>query len=109
MKKSDGVKPKPWWTSKEFSGFMSFFASGVFHEMMIMSICRRITLENLAFFILHGVVVMAEVKFRKVKGWKQDPKGLYKACAIAFNIFFFAFTGRLFVAPYLRYSSVYVN
>lgn len=103
------TKSQPWWASKSFSGFISFFVSGIFHEMMIMSICRRITLENFVFFILHGVAVMAEVKFRKARGWKEDPKGIYRVCGIAFNLFFFDFTGRLFVAPYLRHSSVYVN
>ncbi|CAO3633461.1 unnamed protein product [Mucor hiemalis] len=53
--KSD--KKMHWTQSKGFKGYMSFVASGLFHEMMIMSACRKITLENFIFFLIHGFAV----------------------------------------------------
>lgn len=83
---------------------MSFFASGVFHEMMVMSIHRKITLENFIFFLIHGLAAYLEVKFRNAYNLKQEPTGIIRFFCVISNIYFFCFTGRLFVAPYLRNS-----
>ncbi|KAG2231340.1 hypothetical protein INT48_006552 [Thamnidium elegans] len=104
-KKKGMIKKKQIWTqTKEFRGFMSFFASGVFHEMMIMSINRKITLENFVFFLIHGLAAYLEIKFRKAYNLKQDPTGITRILCNVCTVVFFGVTGRLFVSPYLRDS-----
>lgn len=95
-------KKMHWTQSKGFKGYMSFVASGLFHEMMIMSACRKITLENFIFFLIHGFAVYLEIKVRKETNWKNEPTGLARLLCIISNLFFFCLSGRLFVAPYLR-------
>lgn len=87
-------------------GLMAFLTSGIMHELLVMCLCRRLTLENMAFFTLHGLAVMAQIALSK-----RLPESIIKKAAqpiirvgcIIGNLGFFAMTGRLFLAPYLRH------
>lgn len=83
-------------------GLASFFVSGLFHELIIMSVCRRLTLENLVFFSLQGLAVLFEINLRQ-GALKQEPERKSRAICIAAQIMFMACTGRLFLGPFLRY------
>lgn len=82
-------------------GFMAFFVSGAFHELIICSLSRRVTLENFAFFTLHGLVCTLEVKYFG-NLTKQQPTGWKRVARIAAQLSFLTLTGRLFLAPFLR-------
>lgn len=73
--------------------------SGAFHELIICSVCRKLTLENFCFFALHGLACMIEVKYFD---YKKKPKGLARAGRIIAQLSFMTLTGRLFLAPFLR-------
>ncbi|KAG0174984.1 hypothetical protein DFQ30_001459 [Apophysomyces sp. BC1015] len=88
-----------WLASKSSRGLLVFFISGVFHEVIVMSICRVMTLENFAFFMLQGLGALVEVKIRQRKHY---PEGLERVACIVLHLLFISLTGRLFVAPYLR-------
>lgn len=77
--------------------------SGLFHELIIMSACRRITLENFAFFTLQGIAVMLEVILRQ-GAYKAEPQGKTRYKWMACQLLFMASTGRFFTAPFLRYN-----
>ncbi|KAG0739967.1 hypothetical protein G6F57_001796 [Rhizopus arrhizus] len=84
-------------------GLITFVVSGVFHELIIMSVCRQITFENLMFFTIQGVAVLLEVVLRH-GALKQEPEGKTRIICIAAQLLFMACTGRLFLGPYLRYA-----
>lgn len=84
-------------------GLITFIVSGVFHELIIMSVCRQITFENLMFFTIQGVAVLLEVVLRH-GALKQEPEGKTRIMCIAAQLLFMACTGRLFLGPYLRYA-----
>lgn len=90
------------WATRSGKGLLSFIVSGVFHELIIMSTCRHITLENLVFFTLQGFAVMIEVAIRQ-GSLKQEPAGIVRVLCIALQLVFMSITGRLFTGPFLRY------
>ncbi|ORY98894.1 hypothetical protein BCR43DRAFT_488342 [Syncephalastrum racemosum] len=92
----------PW--KRNLRGLLVFFVSGVFHEMIIMSICRKMTLENLIFFTLHGVAVLFELTLRDRFHCKGYPRGMMRVLSVALHLLFLAATGRLFLAPFVRYD-----
>ncbi|KAI9483833.1 MAG: hypothetical protein EXX96DRAFT_520448 [Benjaminiella poitrasii] len=87
--------------TRQGRGLMAFIVSGVFHELIIMSTCRRMTLENLAFFTLQGLFVLLEVEF--VSHVKGEGRKRQIAC-IALQLLQMSITGRLFLGPFLRYD-----
>jgi hypothetical protein len=89
------------WSTRQGRGLLSFIISGIFHELIIMSACRKITLENLAFFTLQGVACMIEVELRQ-GALKQEPQGKTRILCVALQVLFMAMTGRLFTGPFLR-------
>lgn len=91
------------WSRRQGRGLLAFIISGIFHELIIMSACRRITLENLAFFTIQGLAVMIEAKLRQ-GALKQEPEGKTRILCIALQLLFMSITGRLFTAPFLRYD-----
>ncbi|KAG2234493.1 hypothetical protein INT48_004872 [Thamnidium elegans] len=101
------VHPKrssSFWTTASGRGLLAFIVSGTFHEVIIMSVCRKITLENFVFFMLQGLAVMMEVKLRQ-GAWKQEPIGMTRVWCIGAQLLFMSITGRLFIAPFLRCQS----
>ena len=94
---------KSFWITRQGKGLLSFIVSGIFHELIIMSACRHITLENLIFFILQGAAVMIEVELRQ-GNLKQEPKGIIRVVCVALQLIFMSITGRLFTGPFLRYQ-----
>ncbi|KAG1146181.1 hypothetical protein G6F37_005694 [Rhizopus arrhizus] len=87
-------------------GLVTFFVSGLFHEMIIMSTCRKITLENLTFFLLQGFVVALEVALRRQGLLRKVPQGKTRVFCIMAQLIFMAITGRLFLGPFLRYEFI---
>jgi len=102
-KKNDDIKAlqksEGFFSTKQGRGLMAFIVSGAFHELIICSVCRKVTLENFCFFTLHGLACMLEVKYSNTK---QQPTGWKRAARITFNLGFLTLTGRLFLAPFLR-------
>ncbi|KAL9545243.1 hypothetical protein MBANPS3_007244 [Mucor bainieri] len=94
MKKAEGF-----FSTRQGRGLMAFLVSGAFHELIICSVCRKVTLENFSFFTLHGLACMLEVRCLNTK---QRPVGWKRAARIALNLGFLTLTGRLFLAPFLR-------
>lgn len=80
---------------------MVFILSGLFHDFMIAAAARNITFELTAFFLIHGIMVALEVKYRKGK-FKKEPTGIYGILCNLLTVLFFTTTGRLFLAPILR-------
>jgi hypothetical protein len=102
--KDEKKKPKKsagFFSTNAGRGLMTFFISGAFHELIICSVCRRVTLENLAFFTLHGLISTLEVKYFG-NLTKQQPTGWKRVARIAAQLTFMTLTGRLFLAPFLR-------
>jgi hypothetical protein len=109
----DDIKDKPtklktkknqgFWSTREGRGLLSFIVSGIFHELIIMSCCRRMTFENLVFFTLQGVTVLVEIKLRQGV-LKQEPTGTTRFYLILTQLLFMMSTGRLFTGPFLRYQ-----
>ena len=65
---------------------------------------RKMTLENLAFFTLQGIAVWIQLSVRDWARWsKEYPQGLTRAICVLCHLIFLSVTGRLFLAPYLRY------
>lgn len=62
------------------------------------------TLENLLFFTLHGVAVLVQVTVRVATGSKGSPQGVMHVFCIACHLLFMTLTGRLFLAPFIRYN-----
>jgi hypothetical protein len=98
-----GTDHRSFWSTSQGRGLLAFIISGTFHELIIMSACRRITLENLAFFTLQGIACMIEVQLRQ-GALKQEPKGRTRVLCVALQLLFMALTGRLFLGPFLRYN-----
>lgn len=94
---------KSFWTTRQGKGLLAFIISGAFHELIIMSACRHITLENLVFFTLQGIAVMIEVELRQ-GNLKQEPQGIMRVICVALQLIFMSITGRLFTGPFLRYQ-----
>ncbi|KAI9276350.1 hypothetical protein BY458DRAFT_505578 [Sporodiniella umbellata] len=90
-------------SKKYIRGFLTFFVSGIFHEMIIVYSCRKITLENLLFFCIQGVAVALEVAVRQ-GALKQNPEGKNRILCVMAQLTFMAFSGRLFLGPFLRYN-----
>lgn len=86
-------------------GLMTFLVSGIFHELLVMSACRKLTLENITFFLVQGVVVALEVALRQ-GALKQKPEGKTRVVCIAAQLTFMMITGRLFLGPFLRYGFI---
>lgn len=82
-------------------GLLIFFLSGLMHDFMIAAAARTITFELTAFFLIHGIVVALEVKYRIGK-YKKDPEGIYHVLCNLLTVLFFTTTGRLFLSPILR-------
>lgn len=90
-----------WYTSRVIRGLFIFFVSGLFHEVMLAAVIRKVTLEQILFFTLHGVLVLMEIKLlnttlRPDKGW------MHRTICMLFNFALLVVTGRLFLAPYIR-------
>ncbi|KAI8877521.1 hypothetical protein K501DRAFT_288347, partial [Backusella circina FSU 941] len=96
-------KSQDFWSAREGRGLLSFIVSGIFHELIIMSCCRRMTFENLVFFTLQGIAVLVEVKLRQ-GALKQEPTGITRICLILTQLMFMMWAGRLFTGPFLRYQ-----
>ncbi|KAG1502297.1 hypothetical protein G6F46_003081 [Rhizopus delemar] len=97
--KKEKKKPKGFLSTVQGRGLLSFTASAIFHELIVWSVCRRVTLENLCFFSLHGLVCAIEVKYFK----KQPQSRLGQCVGIMGQLSFMVMTGRLFLGPYLRH------
>ncbi|KAI8356755.1 hypothetical protein EDC96DRAFT_515355 [Choanephora cucurbitarum] len=96
--------PRPsFWSTRQGRGLLTFVISGVFHELIIMSACRKLTLENFMFFTLQGIAVMIEVELRQ-GALKQQPRGKTRIMCIAAQLLFMSVSGRLFNGPFLRYD-----
>ncbi|KAI8094979.1 uncharacterized protein B0P05DRAFT_524163 [Gilbertella persicaria] len=97
------IENRTFWSTKKGRGLLTFIISGIFHELIIMSACRKITLENFMFFTLQGVAVMIEVGVRQGP-LKREPKGKTRLLCIGLQLLFMSITGRLFNGPFLRYD-----
>ncbi|CEG67128.1 hypothetical protein RMATCC62417_03596 [Rhizopus microsporus] len=96
----DTKKEKGFLNSPQGRGILAFAVSAAFHELIIWSVCRKITLENFCFFLLHGLACAAEVKYFN----KQVPQTkLGKIGCMMGQMSFMVLTGRLFLAPFLRH------
>lgn len=102
-KKDDDNEKKPtvgFFSTNTGRGLLSFLVSGAFHELIVCSVCRKLTLENFAFFTIHGLACMIEsIYFHK----KKPTSYTEKAIRIAGQLSFMVITGRLFLAPFLRH------
>lgn len=98
-----GIESQSFWSTTQGRGLLSFIISALFHELIIMSVCRKLTLENFAFFTLHGFAVGLEVLLRQGNS-KQEPQGGTRLLCIALQFLFMSVTGRLFTGPFLRYG-----
>lgn len=94
---------KSFWSTRRGKGLLAFVISGIFHELIIMSACRRITLEHFVFFTLQGVFCMIEVDIRQ-GALKQEPTGKTRVLCIALHLLLMSVFGRLFTAPLLRHN-----
>lgn len=94
---------KSFWSTRRGRGLAAFLVSGFFHELIIMSTCRKITLEHTTFFLIEGLLVMLEVDLRQGI-YKQEPTGITRVVCIIVNIVYLSIVGRLFTGPFLRYE-----
>ncbi|KAF7732308.1 hypothetical protein EC973_005204 [Apophysomyces ossiformis] len=92
--KTDSTGP---WASPVVRCLTIFVISGVFHEVIVMSLARVMTLENLAFFILHGFGTVIDTKLQT-----KSPEGWNRVACVMLYTLFLGLTLRLFLAPYLR-------
>ncbi|KAI7848906.1 hypothetical protein BDC45DRAFT_521889 [Circinella umbellata] len=51
------------WSSSSIRGLAVFIISGLFHEIVLMALVRKMTFEQVLFFTLHGIAVWFEIKF----------------------------------------------
>ncbi|KAI8150420.1 hypothetical protein BJV82DRAFT_587134 [Fennellomyces sp. T-0311] len=79
-------------------GLAVFLVSGLFHELTLMVLVRKMTLEQVLFFVIHGLAVLCQVKL----GRRIRPTGWDRVCCIVLHFMFLTCTGRLFLASYLR-------
>ncbi|KAI8137476.1 hypothetical protein BJV82DRAFT_635015 [Fennellomyces sp. T-0311] len=91
--------------SRMLRGLLVYFISGLYHELIIVCLFRQVSLENVIFFTLHGVIVLAEVVVREKTGYKQELVGWQRVVGIACTLTTLVVTGRMFLAPFLRYFS----
>jgi hypothetical protein len=107
LKKEDKIEHKKqkmgFFLTNQGRGFLAFLVSGAFHELIICSVCRKLTLENFSFFTLHGFACMLEVKYFSQNKKQDPPKGLARVGRIVAQLGFMTLTGRLFLAPFLRH------
>lgn len=93
-KKEGGV-----FSTRQGRGLLAFLVSGAFHELIICSVCRKLTLENFCFFTFHGLACLVECT------WFQrssPPRGWKRVLQNVTLLGFMTLTGRLFLAPFLR-------
>lgn len=100
-KKGDKTRTSGFLSLATRYGLLIFVLSGLFHDLMIAAASRTITLELTVFFLIHGIVVALEAKYRKGK-FKRDPTGIYHVICNLLTVLFFTTTGRLFLSPILR-------
>lgn len=100
-KESEKKQAVGFFSTQQGRGLLSFIVSGAFHELIICSVCRKLTLENFCFFALNGVACMIEVKYFGSKK-KKPITGIARVCRIMCQLSFMILTGRLFLAPFLR-------
>ena len=91
--------------NRKIRGLTVFFISGIFHEVLMLSLFRETTGENLLFFTLQGLSVLLEVTIREKTGHRQEVSGWRRMVCFAGTWINFALTGRVFIAPFLRYFS----
>ncbi|KAI9491750.1 hypothetical protein BDB00DRAFT_471260 [Zychaea mexicana] len=92
--------------NRKLRGLFVFFISGVYHEVLLLSLFRRTSGENLLFFTLQGLIVLLEINVREKTGYKQDVSGWIKVlCYVCFWTSL-AVSGRVFLAPFLRFFSI---
>lgn len=100
-------------SSPNLRGLFVFLISGVFHELLLMALVRRMTLEQVLFFMLHGLTVLGEVQLTRHQLFYRDPPTdpARRVLCILVHMTFLTLTGRLFLAPYLRddYFTYYLN
>lgn len=83
------------------SVLLTFFVSGVMHEMVIFNATGHInglTCEWLIFFALHGVLVLAEISIKRKwrsLGWKE----LSPLASVPLTLFVLVTTAELFFFP----------
>jgi hypothetical protein len=87
-------------TSKQWKGFRAFLISGLMHEAIAAMFTRQVTFEQLAFFLIQGLAVYAQMNFVPRRLQNRLPKPV----SILFTILFMASTVRLFLGAYLRYE-----
>lgn len=75
---------------------MAFVISGLMHEAIMTLANRTITLEQLSFFVLHGIAVYAQTLVHMIK--------LPKPVSIFLTMVFFGCTSKLFIGPFLRFE-----
>lgn len=90
-------------SQRNIYGLLIFLISGLMHDLMIAAATRNITFELTAFFMIHGIVVSLEAKFRTAK-YKKDPTGVNRVVCNLLTVLFFVTTGRLFLGPILRHD-----
>ncbi|KAI9244134.1 hypothetical protein BDA99DRAFT_610260 [Phascolomyces articulosus] len=91
--------------NRKLRGLSVFVTSGLYHEVLMLSLFRETTGENLLFFTLQGLMVLLEITLREKTGYRQDLSGWKRVIGFAGTWFNFALTGRIFMAPFLRYFS----
>ncbi|KAI9252505.1 hypothetical protein EDC94DRAFT_620738 [Helicostylum pulchrum] len=99
--KDEKKKPVGFLSTNAGRGLLSFIVSGAFHELIICSVCRKLTLENFCFFSIHGLACMLESKYFNKK---KPTTNIGKVSRIACQLGFMVLTGRLFLAPFLRHK-----
>ncbi|KAI8063185.1 hypothetical protein BC940DRAFT_243570 [Gongronella butleri] len=90
------------WSSANGRGLLVFLMSAILHEMIVCANSREITLENFVFFLLHGLVMMAEVNLTRRQ--RRSTASWSWALCVAINLVFMSFTARLFLAPFIRFD-----
>jgi hypothetical protein len=87
-------------TSKQWKGLRIFLISGLMHEAIAAMFTRQITFEQLAFFLVQGFAVYAQMNFVP----KQLQNRLPKPICILLTVLFMASTSKLFLGSYLRFE-----
>ncbi|KAI7852135.1 hypothetical protein BDC45DRAFT_485835 [Circinella umbellata] len=104
-RKDDIEKNKSNVVNQKIRGLTVFFISGIFHEILMLSLFRESTGENLLFFTMQGLSVLLEVTLREITGYRHEVTGWKRVVCFTGTWFNFALTGRVFIAPFLRYFS----
>jgi hypothetical protein len=93
----DKVPNRRWNTS--VAALSAFTVSGLFHELLVVSLFRETGGENLAFFLLQGLASVAEVQYL---GSRYAPQGIRRVLSTYATFVWLGVTGRLFFLPYWR-------